>query len=107
MRVQEVIRNILDVLDALDKYDREQDEADAANRVVDSPEDTEAHTRLNQIADLIDDTEGEFSNSSNPQYAGIDAVTASGTDVNKSKHPSDIRTNAASMYPTYQHKQGE
>ena len=85
MSVQEVIRNILDVLDAIDKYDREQEESEAAQRAAAGPEDTEAAVRLNQIADLIDNAEGEFSNSSNPQYAGIDAVTASGNDVNKSK----------------------
>lgn len=102
MRVQEVIRNILDVLDAIDKYDREQEEADAAQRAAAGPQDSEAAVRLNQIADLIDDAETEFSNSSNPQYAGLDAVTGTGNDVHKSKDPADIRTNAPSMYPNKQ-----
>ena len=102
MRIAEVIRNILDVLDAIDQYDREQDGSDAVEYVIGAPEDTEAHARLSQISDLIDNTQGEFSNSANPQYAGMDAVTASGTDVNKSKHPADIRTNATSMYPSKQ-----
>lgn len=107
MRVAEVIRNILDVLDAIDQYDKEQEEASAANSAVSVPQDTEAAARLSQISDLLDKEQSSVANRPNEQYAGIDAVTASGTDVNKSKHPSDIRASSPSLYPGYQNNPGE
>jgi len=97
MRVAEVIRNILDVLDALDQHDQEQQAANPA-----SPHDEEAAIRTKQIQDLLDKSPGPLANSPNEQYADINAVITSGTDVNKSKHPADIRTNATSMYPSKQ-----
>jgi hypothetical protein len=97
MRVAEVIRNILDVLDTLDQYEQEEQAAFSA-----SPYDKEAAIRTQQIQDLLDKTPSSLANSPNEQYADINAVIASGTDVNKSKHPADIRTNATSMYPSKQ-----
>ena len=102
MRVSEVIRNILDVLDAIEQYDQEE----AAQLAGKLPHDPEAEVRNNQIADLRDDGNKQYPNSPNAQYADVEAVTATGNDVNKSKHPADIRTNAPSMYPGYQDKVG-
>jgi hypothetical protein len=99
MRIAEVIRNILDVLDAIDQYDQEQQ---AAKSAATFPQDNEAAIRTKQIQDLLDKQTSGIANSPNEQYADIDAITASGTDVNKSKNPADIRTNAPSMYPTKQ-----
>lgn len=96
MRAAEVIRNILDILDAIDQYDQEQEAADSAAKI---PADSEAHQRLSQIADLLDREQSGIQNAANPQYAGIDAVTQSGTDVLKSKHPADIKSDTVSMYP--------
>ena len=58
--------------------------------------------RMRQIAGLLGSGETEYSNSPEEKYAPIEAVLASGDDLNKSKHPADIRTNAPSMYPNFQ-----
>jgi hypothetical protein len=102
MRATEVIRNILDILDAIDQYDQEQEAADTAAKI---PADSEAHQRLSHIADLLDQEQSQIQNTPNPQYAGIDAVTQSGNDVNKSKNPADIRGNSQSLYPSAQWRQ--
>ena len=101
MRVSEVIRNILDVLDAIEQYDQSDDRLDGK-----LPHDPETAVRNKQIADLRDNGNKQYPNSPNAQYADVEAVTATGNDVNKSKHPADIRTNAPSMYPGYQNKIG-
>lgn len=44
----------------------------------------------------------EYANTPGEQIADIDRVLADGDDVNKSKHPSDIRSNSVSMYPGHQ-----
>lgn len=101
MRVAEVIRNMLDVLDAIEQYDQSEDRLDGR-----LPHDPEVAVRNRQIADLRDDGNKQYPNSPNAQYADVEALTATGNDVNKSKHPADIRTNAPSMYPGYQDKIG-
>ena len=101
MRVAEVIRNMLDVLDAIEQYDQSEDRLDGR-----LPHDPEVAVRNRQIADLRDDGNKQYPNSPNAQYADVEALTATGNDVNKSKHPADIRTNAPSMYPGYQNKIG-
>ena len=101
MRVAEVIRNMLDVLDAIEQYDQSEDRLDGR-----LPHDPEVAVRNRQIADLRDDGNKQYPNSPNAQYADVEALTATGNDVNKSKHPADIRTNASSMYPGYQDKIG-
>ena len=101
MRVAEVIRNMLDVLDAIEQYDQSEDRLDGR-----LPHDPELAVRNRQIADLRDNGNKQYPNSPNAQYADVEALTATGNDVNKSKHPADIRTNAPSMYPGYQDKIG-
>lgn len=101
MRVAEVIRNMLDVLDAIEQYGQSEDRLDGR-----LPHDPEVAVRNRQIADLRDDGNKQYPNSPNAQYADVEALTATGNDVNKSKHPADIRTNAPSMYPGYQDKIG-
>lgn len=96
MRAHEIIRSVLELLD---KIDTKSDET-----VVEPVEtsDPEELARMKQIAGLIDRTEPILTNRPKEAVADIDAVLASGTDVNKSKHPADIRTNAPSMYPAAQ-----
>jgi len=55
--------------------------------------------RMRQIAGLIGTGDTEYSNSPEEKYAPIGAVLASGDDLNKSKHPNDIRGNSVSLYP--------
>ena len=59
---------------------------------------------MRQIAGLLGSGDTEYSNSPEEKYADIEAVVASGDDLNKSKHPSDIRSNSMSMFPGFQAK---
>ena len=113
MRASEIIRSVLDLIDQVDcgKEDGGLEMTATLGNI--EPEvtvmplshDAEQINRLKQIVDLLP-KEGEMSplsNSPNEKYADVDAVTKqSGDDLNKSKHPSDIRSNAMSMYPNTQ-----
>lgn len=100
MRVQDIIRNMLDLIDQLDGEPAEQE----PNGYTDDDLD-----RFKQIAGLHTDGEmSPLSNSPNEKYADIDAVTVdAGGGVNGPKHPSDIRVQHPSAYPGHQHKMGD
>lgn len=112
MRASEIIRSVLDLIDQVDSADQSQDTAvvtimpePTAIAAVPS-NDIEEMSRLKQIVDLLptdDEDDCSYSNSANEKYAGIDSVLANGTDLLKSKNPSDIRGEHPSMYPFYQH----
>lgn len=112
MRASEIIRSVLDLIDQVESAD--QPPESTVVTVVQEPEpniaapsnDIEEMSRLKQIVDLLPDATDDdcgYSNSANEKYASIDSVLASGTDLLKSKNPSDIRGEHASMYPLYQH----
>lgn len=44
----------------------------------------------------------EYANAPHEMQQPMATIIAQGDDVNKPKHPSDIRTNAPSMYPGHQ-----
>lgn len=96
MKISEIIRGVLDLLDRA-----EQQEPTASVEITTpvTAEDEEL-ARLKQIAGLTGTS--TYTTEPNEQYASMDAVTASGTDINRSKNPADIRTNAPSMYPDWQ-----
>ena len=103
MRAQEIIRAVLDILDREDQ----------TSQLDDTPQDQTAisndQNRFKQVFDLLDkQKEPILTNRPKEQYAGIEAVTtdAGGGWMNP-KNPSDIRTNAPSMYPAHQHVPGE
>lgn len=96
MQISEIIRAVLDTLDQIDPNQCVPDDQPIGYTDADIP-------RLKQIAGLLPNGEmSVLANEPNPQYADLDAVVASGDDINKSKHPADIRTNAPSMYPEAQ-----
>ena len=66
--------------------------------------DSEELNRMKQIAGLMPSScATEYANEPGEQYAGIEAVTThAGGGVNGPKHPSDIRGEHQSMYPTHQ-----
>ena len=65
--------------------------------------DTEDLQRMRQIAGLLPSGSTEYANEPGEQYAGIESVTThAGGGVNGPKHPSDIRGEHPSMYPTHQ-----
>lgn len=93
MRIAEIIRAFLDQLDQIESTQGQPDDQPVGYTDDDIP-------RLRQIAGLIPNGEmSVLANEPKPQYADVDAVIASGDDLNKSKHPADIRTYAPSMYP--------
>lgn len=103
MKVQDIIRGMLDMLDQI--------EGDTA------PVDQEPNgyndddlDRFKQIAGLHTGNDmSPLSNSPNEKIASIDAITkdAGSGDVNGPHHPSDIRVQHPSAYPGHQHKVGE
>ena len=60
-----------------------------------------AHVQVTAVVPTDSEPVG-FANSPDEHIADIDAVLAGGNDVNKPKHPSDIRSNSVSMYPMHQ-----
>jgi hypothetical protein len=104
MKITDIIRGVLDIVDAA-----EQPKPKLAVVVKTEPnpaEDDAELVRMRQIAGLIGTGDTEYSNSPEEMTAPIDAVLASGDDVHKSKHPSDMRSDSISMYPNHQHRPG-
>lgn len=102
MRIQDIIRSMMDVIDQIDSEPL---------TAIDQPDDTpqgycdDDLTRFKQIASIVSEP-GEMSplaNSPNEKIASIDAVTVdAGGGVNGPKHPHDIRVKDPSMYPNQQ-----
>ena len=90
MRVQEIIRSILDMIDNAEQTEAvpRPDEAVPNEQFYD-----DEVRRFRQIVDLADSGEQtEYSNTPREEYAGIEAVTsAAGGGPNKPKHVDDIR----------------
>ena len=107
MRIQDIIRQILDIVDQADAP------ADTTAVVV-APEETGQASpfthasddvrRFRQIVDLADSSPTEYANTPDERYADVDAVTVdAGGGVNGPKHPSDMRGDHISLYPNHQH----
>ncbi len=98
MRIQDIIRSVLDILDQADNPTEQPD---------DTPQGycDDDLVRFKQIAGIISEP-GDMSvlaNSPNEKVADIDAVTVdAGGGVNGPKHPHDIRVKDPSMYPNQQ-----
>lgn len=107
MRATEIIRGVLDLIDQLESGAELEStlSPESAQSLLPAQDSVEEIARYKQIVDLIPPCGEitEFANTANEKYADIDAVLASGTDLLKSKNPSDIRANSLSMYPLYQH----
>ncbi len=98
MRIQDIIRSVLDILDQVEEPTAQPD---------DTPQGycDDDLARFKQIAGIVSEP-GEMSvlaNSPNERVADIDAVTVdAGGGVNGPKHPHDIRVKDPSMYPNQQ-----
>ena len=92
MRIQEIIRQVLDIIDQAEAQGAEQPVEDMGY----SEDDVK---RFKQIAGLK--TSGEYSTQPNEQYMDIDAVTVdAGSDSwQGTKHPADIRGEHPNLYP--------
>lgn len=112
MRATEIIRNLLNVIDTIETSNQPDVSVSIArlssNNESDPITDSWQDNRYKQIEDLLsneDDLMNTFSNTPTPKISDLDSVIMSGDDVNKSKHPSDIRANSISLYPNFQAKE--
>ncbi len=98
MRIQDIIRSVLDILDRVEEPTEQPDDTPSGYCDDDL-------ARFKQIAGIVP-AEGEMSvlaNSPNEKIADIAAVTVdAGGGVNGPKHPHDIRVKDPSMYPNQQ-----
>ena len=84
MRATEFIRGLLDLIDNID---------DTENQVTDYEDET------------VDPTQGtQYSNSPDTQVTPTDTLLSMGNDVNKPKHPADIRVSTVALYPNTAYK---
>jgi hypothetical protein len=102
MKVIDIIRNVLNLIDSAENQSTPE-----VAVVTDEPTepdslDIEYLVKLAGLETKSDDSEVIYNNEPNEQYRGVASIVATGTDINKSKHPADIRTNAASMFPDFQ-----
>ena len=95
MRVQEIIRNMLDMIDGVEIQQPDISINNYSDRDV---------KRFKQIVDLADrGEETEYSNTPKEQYADITSVTVdAGADggISGTKEPEDIRGNSFRIYPS-------
>lgn len=86
MRATEFIRQLLDLIDSAD---------------------TEEHQKTDyEDESEKDDTEisSQYSNSPDATLASMDNILSIGNDVNKPKHPADIRVSTVALYPNTAYK---
>ena len=97
MRVQEIIRSILDMIDNAEQAETvpRPDEEVPNDQFYDDDV-----RRFKQIVDLADSGEPtEYSNTPKEEYAAMDSVTtAAGGGANAPKHTKDIRGNSFRIY---------
>ena len=109
MRIQDIIRSMIDMIDGV-----QQPEEQSTTVIIAKPEPedasplTHAGDDINRWRQIVDLASGEdcrdMGNAPNEKYAGIEAVTGhAGGGVNGPKDPSDIRGEHPSMYPAHQH----
>ena len=93
MRPEEFIRTLITLLDTIDIDGSEQH-----SDIVDyEPE--QSVDDLDRMKEILD-----YSNSPDERVTSHEVILSMGNDVNKPKHPSDIRSDSLSMYPNMQYK---
>jgi hypothetical protein len=85
MRATEFIRGLLDLIDSVDQ---KQDQVNDYEDEVVQPEETGL----------------QYSNSPDEQITPTDTILSIGNDVNKPKHPADIRVSTVALYPNTAYK---
>ena len=88
MRAVEFIRDMLDLIEKVEAQQNtqsSQDYADEVQSTEDNPNDT------------------QYSNSPDERVTSEKVIFSMGNDLNKPKHPSDLRANSFSMYPNMQY----
>jgi hypothetical protein len=92
MRIQEIIRQVLNIIDQAEAQGAEQPVEDMGY----SEDDIK---RFKQIAGMTSDK--QYSTQPKEEYMAIDSVTvdAGADSLNGTKHPADIRGEHPSLYP--------
>lgn len=85
MRATEFIRNLLDLIDSVDE----------------KPQTSDYEEETIQQEPESDGT--QYSNSPDENYTDEKVIFSIGNDLNKPKHPSDLRSDSFSMYPNTQY----
>lgn len=89
MRATEFIRGLLDLIDQVDGQEEVQQPVDYEEEVIIIQPEVEYDT--------------QYSNSPDELVTPIDTILSVGNDINKPKHPSDLRADSFSMYPNMQY----
>jgi hypothetical protein len=89
MRATEFIRGLLDLIDSVESHDE-------------TPSDY-----VDEVPEVDVEIDTQYSNSPDEMYADEDTLFSIGNDINKPKHPSDLRTDSFSLYPNMQYKSGK
>jgi hypothetical protein len=103
MKISELLRGLAELID-------QENQGPTMSVQINAPADTttteipqqDELARMRILSGLIGTGDTQYSNSPEEMVGTIANVTASGTDLNKSKDPADIRTNAPSMFPGFQ-----
>jgi hypothetical protein len=98
MKITDIIRGVLDVIDRAEEPEQEPVVAAVELEVEPAAELAD----MQRLAGLLDFEEPEYANAPVEIVAPIGAAFPAGDDVHHSKNPADIRTNAPSMYPSWQ-----
>jgi hypothetical protein len=108
MRATDIIRGVLDLIDQVECAQTLEPEIAIVADPVDDLPPAGGDTRFKHIFAMLSAERASpamYDNSPNETIAGIDAVTKDASGGQSApKHPSDIRTNAPSMYPNFQAK---
>ena len=94
MKITDIIRSILDIVDGA----QAPAEPVVAIKITAEPE--ADLMDMQRLAGILADP--EYANEPNTVVAPVAAAFPAGDDVHHSKNPADIRTNAPSMYPSWQ-----
>jgi hypothetical protein len=87
MRATEFIRGLLDLIDSVDNQQDPTNDYEEEVVIIQPEEDTT-----------------QYANSPDEMYTDEKVIFSMGNDLNKPKHPSDLRADSFSMYPNYQAK---
>ena len=107
MKISELLRGLADLIDRESGPSIKVDVTQPVSKYAPETQTADDLERMKVLSGLRSDEPREHANEPQPMVSDIENVLHNGTDLNKSKNPADIRTNAPSMYPDWQARRGE
>lgn len=104
MKISELLRGLADLIDRESQPTMSVQVTQQSEPCAPEMQTADDIARMKVLSGLVSDAPREHANEPQPMVSDIANVLHNGTDLNKSKHPADIRTNAPSMYPAAQWK---